>query len=135
MATRAHQQMTNALVRAYQVGTAVTKGKLVKFGADDDHVTDASAAEQGMGIALETSSTVDARVQIALLAGASIVPVLVGTGGATRGSYASAVANGFSNQTTGGGTVAKHIAGIFLQTGVAGDFVGFLCCPMVTATA
>jgi hypothetical protein len=135
MATRAHQQMDNALIRAYQVGTAVTRGKLVKLVTDDDHVTDASAAEQGIGIALETSTTADARVQVAMLAGAAIVPVLVGTGGATRGAYAAAVANGFTNQSTGGGTVAKHIAGVFTQTGVAGDYVGLLVCPMLTATA
>lgn len=134
MGTRAHRQLTNALVRTYKVGTAVTKGKLVKLVTDDDHVTDASAGEQGIGIALETKTTADTDVQIAMLAGAAIIPVLVGTGGATRGSYASAVADGFTNQAVGGGTVAKHIAGVFTQSGVAGDFVGLLPCPMVTAT-
>jgi hypothetical protein len=134
MALRAHQQLTNVLVRTYKVGTAVTKGKLVKFVTDDDHVTDAAAGEQGIAVALETKSTADADVQVAMLAGAGIIPVLVGTGGATRGSYASAVADGLSNQAVGGGTVAKHIAGIFTQSGVAGDVVGLLPCPMVTAT-
>ena len=135
MATRAHKQMANALVRSFKVGTGVTKGKLVKFGADDDHVTDCAAGEQGIGIALETSGVAEADCQIALLAGASIVPVLVGTGGAARGGYAVVVANGLATQAIATGTNARHIAGIFMQTGVAGDFVGLLCMPGVVFTA
>jgi hypothetical protein len=134
MGQMAHEEMENALIRTFTVGTAVTKGKLVKF-AGDDTVTDASAGELGMGIAMETSSTAGARVQVALLSGASIVKVLVGTGGATRGKFATAVANGLTDITPGGGTVAKYIAGLFLQTGAAGEYVGMLPMVMPTTTA
>lgn len=134
MGQMAHTEMENALVRTFTVGTAVTKGMLVKF-AGDDIVTNASAGELGMGIALETSTTAGARVQVALLAGASILSVLVGTGGATRGKFATAVADGLTDITPGGGTVAKYIAGLFLQSAAAGKYVGFLplVCPTTTA--
>ncbi len=136
MATRADQKMVNALIVSKKVGTAVTKGKLVKFVTDDDHVTDASAGEAGIGIALETSSTADASVRIALLSAASIVPVLVGTGGATRGAFAAAVSNGFATQAVANGALAVlNLCGIFMQSGSAGDFVGLLPFPTVAPTA
>ena len=72
---------------------------------------------------------------VVLLAGACIVPVKVGTGGATRGQHAVAVSNGFTDITPGGGTVAKYTNGVFMQTGVAGDFVGMIPLAVPTVTA
>lgn len=125
MATRAGQALQYALIKEYTVGTAATKGKLAKFGSDDETMTDASAGENGLAVWLETGTT-GQRKEAVLLAGGAIVKVLVGTGGATRGSYAVAVSDGFTNKTLGGGTTVSYIAGKFLQTAVAGDYAELL---------
>lgn len=126
MAERASQILQNALIRPFTVkaAAAVTKGKRVKFGASDSEVEDCGANENGIGVAL-ASAVAGAQCQIAL-DGVAIVPVLVGTGGATRGAFAVTVADGFTNQTIGGGSTLVHIAGKFMQTGVVGDLVGML---------
>lgn len=134
MAARADRFMINALIREYTVEAAatVTVGKRVKFGTSDTTVEDCGANENGIGIAVEYHNTVNetagaagTRVGIAL-DGVAIVPVLVGTGGATRGSFAVTVSDGLTNQTIGGGSTLVHIAGKFMQTGVVGDIVGML---------
>lgn len=45
------------------------------------------------------------------------------SGTATRGEFAIAGTDGFENQTIGGGTTVKYIAGQFLESGVDNDFV------------
>jgi len=136
MATRAHNQQDNALIRTYTVATAAAvKGTPCKFGASDDTMTSAAAGEQAHGIYLDDGA-IGAVVRVAMLAGASIIPVKVGTAGtATRGGYAEVGTAGFTNRTIGGGSVARHISGIFTQSGVAGDFVGLipLALPAVSA--
>lgn len=124
MATRADQDFTYCLIKTHRVVTApAVRGRLCKLGAADDEVTICAAGEQGIGIFL-SDAPVGAWVNLAMLTGGGIVPVVVGTGGATRNSYAVAVANGLTNQVLGGGTVVRHIAGIFTQNGVVGDMVG-----------
>ena len=135
MAARSNQNMTNAQTETFRVVTGnVSRGMLGKFGAADDEVAPAAAGEQGFCVFLEDA--VDgAMTTVVLLAGACIVPVKVGTGGATRGKHAVAVSNGFTDITPGGGTVAKYTNGVFMQTGVAGDFVGMIPLAVPTVTA
>jgi len=125
MATRTHRFLQNACIRTFKVETSgdVTLGRPVKFGNADDEVENASTNEKSIGTAYLSETTDGARVQV-VMHGHSIVPVLVGTGGATRGEYAIATTDGYTNQTLGGGTTVKYIAGQFLQSGVAGDYVG-----------
>ena len=124
MATRADQNILYAITRSFKVVTAnAVRGRQCKFGAADDEATVCGAGEQGMGIFLG-DAVIGAWVDVAIFTSGAIIPVVVGTGGATRGSYAVAVANGLTNQVLGGGTVVRHIAGVFTQTGVAGDVVG-----------
>jgi hypothetical protein len=55
---------------------------------------------------------------------------LVGTGGATRGSRAAATSDGFTNAAANGNaTTRTHSPGIFLVTGVVGDFVPLAIMP------
>ena len=54
---------------------------------------------------------------------------------ATAGLWAIAGTDGFENQTPGGGTTVKYLAGKFMQTGVDGDFVGLDLAPCPTTTA
>lgn len=124
MATRADQILDKTVIRSFKVVTAnAVRGRMCKFGAADDEATVCGAGEQGMGVFL-ADAVIGESVSVATFAGAGIVQVVVGTGGATRGSYAIAAANGLTNQVLGGGTVVRHIAGTFTQTGVAGDYVG-----------
>lgn len=137
MTIRAHQNLTNALTRKMKVVTApAVRGTLGKYGAADDEVTVCAAGEQGFCVFLEDAA-IGAYTTVVMLAGACIVPVKVAAAGAaTRGSYAIASTGGaFNNQTIGGGSVARHIAGVFLESGVAGDFVGMmpLAIPAVSA--
>lgn len=133
MAARAHENLENAVIRTFTVKAAAsaTEGRLVKFGAADDEVENAGANEAGFAIALETKAAGE-KVQCALLSGASILKVKVGTGGATRGIAAVNAADGLTDQVVGGGTTLVHIAGYFLQSGVAGDLVGLM--PMRHST-
>jgi hypothetical protein len=124
MATRADQILEKVTIRSFKVVTApAVRGRQCKFGSADDEATVCGAGEQGMGIFLGDAA-VGAYVDVATFTGGGVVPVVVGTGGATRGAYAVAVANGMTNQTLGGGTVVRHVAGTFTQTGVAEELVG-----------
>ncbi len=136
MAVRAHRHLQNALIRSFKVAasTDVTLGKRVKFASADDEVSNCAAGENGIGVAYETENDDGDRVQV-VLDGHAIVPVLVGTGGATRGAFAVAVSDGWTDQTLGGGTTVKHVGGKFLQSGVAGDYVGMMVGCVVSGVA
>jgi len=125
MATTALQVTPFSIVNTYIVaaGQVATVGRAVKFAAADEQVQLAgSANDKGIGIALH-SAVAGASVQVLMLAH-SIVPVRVGTGGATRGEYAVLASDGYINQTLGGGSTVRYIGGVFTQSGVVGDFVG-----------
>lgn len=104
--------------------STATRGFLAIFGAADDLVLDGGAgSDLGVGIFKE-SATAGQRVEIELWA--PVVPVTVGTGGATRGTKAVFVADGFIDapaHDSSGGT-DNQIYGVFMQTGVVGDRVG-----------
>lgn len=134
MATRPLEDLKLGSIKSYTVGTACTKGKAVKLSADDT-ITDASSGEDAIGIALETQTT-GKRAQVVLLAGAPTILVLVGTGGATRNAYGTAVSDGLADVgTLGGGTTAKKVLVKFLQSGVVGDYVGALPTPFIGVSA
>lgn len=109
-----------------QTSASVTAGYPVVLGTAETDVLNATSNQKAIGIALESGSAGET-VQIALF-GYAIVPCKVGTGGATHGEYAivSSSNDGLTNQTLGGGTTVKYVAGRFMQTGAAGDMVGLL---------
>jgi hypothetical protein len=126
MATRAHMKIDNACIQEFTVasGQAATKGYSVKFASADDECQNCGAGEDGIGIALNTAAA-GQKVSV-LLDGLAVVPVVVGTGGATRGAYAVTVANGHTDQAIADGTTVRRLRGKFMQSGVAGDLVGLL---------
>lgn len=128
MAVRPLDHTSCALVLKYTVQAAgtVTKGKAVKLGTAETDVLAAGANEKAVGVALESGVAGDV-VNVAML-GYTVAPVLVGTGGATHGEHATLAADGFTNITLGGGTVVKYVEGIFLETGVVGDYAAMLFC-------
>ena len=132
MATRPLEDLKSACIKSYTVGTACTAGYPVKLSADDT-ITNCGAGESGFAVALETKTT-GLRAQVVLLAGACIIKVKVGTGDATRNTWAKAAANGFTDAALGGGTTSVEVLGMFLQSGVAGDEVGLLPAPHSAVT-
>jgi hypothetical protein len=132
MATRPLEDLKLACIKSYTVGTACTAGYAVKLSADGT-ITNCGAGDSGMGVALETKAT-GLRAQIVLLAGACIIKVKVGTGDATRNTWAKMAADGFTDAALGGGTTTVEVLGMFLQSGVAGDEVGLLPAPHSAVT-
>jgi hypothetical protein len=128
MATRALVNDTYLTRERYKVasGQTSTFGMAVLLsGADDEIGTAGAASDLAVGVALETKAAGE-YCEVGLLA--PVVEVLVGTGGATRGTKAKLVADGFTNAGTAAepGTTAVPTYGIFMQTGVAGDRVGLM---------
>lgn len=127
MAVRALNIVHNAIIRTYIVksGTTTAVGKRVKFDTSDGSIDNAGANEDlAIGTALEVVVGDGVKLVQVALDFHAIVPMLVGTGGATRGTYAVMVADGVANAAASGVTNARPICGKFLQTGVAGDIVG-----------
>lgn len=106
-----------------KAASAVTKGKPVKLDTSTGTVLDmAAVGDNVIGIALDTGAAGDT-VRVALW-GPGVVPALVGTAGATMGAPAKYASDGLVDGTVGGGTTKLFVCGQFLETGVAGDFVG-----------
>ena len=113
-------------IKSYTVEAAstATVGALAAFGASDTTVADAAGgSDGGIGVFL-TGGTAGERVDIALFSG--VVAVVVGAGGATRGSKSVNIGGAFQDAPAqaAGGATADPIYGIFMQSGVAGDVVG-----------
>lgn len=111
--------------KAFKVkaSAAIVAGVGVYISAADE-VDVAVANSKVIGVAMQAvtgASDGESRVEVALCdAGTCRVKA---SGTATRGEYAIAGTDGFENQTIGGGTTVKYIAGQFMESGVDGDFV------------
>jgi hypothetical protein len=131
MATTALRKTDFATIMRFTVasGQTATKGKPVLLSGSDDEIDDAGAdSDLAVGIALETKA---AGKECDVYLFGPVVPVLVGTGGATRGTKAVIVADGFTNAPAhnSDGTGNQAVYGIFMQTGAAGDLVGMIPAP------
>ncbi len=106
-----------------KASAAIVKGVGVFLSAADE-IDVATANSKCIAVAMESvtgNSAGTSRCEVALLCGGTVRVKCSGT--ATRGEYAIAGTDGFENQTLGGGTTVKYIAGQFLESGVDGDFV------------
>ena len=126
MATRATVDFKNGLVKSYTIAAtkAATAGYPAIFSGADDAVENGGAGtDLAFGVFLDTGTAGD---RVRVLVPGPIVEVVVGTGGATRGTKAVMVSDGFTDapaHDSSGGT-DNQIYGIFMQTGVATDKVG-----------
>jgi len=124
MAVRATQDLKNAIIKTYITATATasTSGRAVKFGATDTEITNAGAGDDEVfaGVAMDTTAGGGKRVQVCTPSGSPIMPMVVGTGGVTRGTRVKLAADGVTAVTAGGD---KSI-GSAVQSGAAGDLVG-----------
>ena len=123
MVARNFKQLDEALIvtRIVDASQVVTKGYGVILSTDADHVKDGGANGKVIGVALESGIAGDA-VQICLLSGGAIVPAKTGTAGVTAGEYVIMDTLGFVNQTLGGGTTVKYVAGKALTTATVGEY-------------
>lgn len=122
---RASEQLEHALLRSFEHASqpAFAKGVEVKLSTDDQLLTAAGTGDV-LAIGITYKANVAGRPAHVILYGHAVVPVIVGTGGATRGVHAKGVADGMTDAAAnGGGTTSQIIKGQFLQTGVAGDIV------------
>jgi hypothetical protein len=133
MADRAHKVLQCPVIRPYTVAASqtVTVGKTAKFASADNEVQDAGAASDlAIGVVLpnalaNSSGVVAAGVVVEVIHPFPIVPMKVGTGGATRGKKQKVVSDGVTDgAANGGGTTASELIGIAMQTGVVGDEIG-----------
>ncbi len=128
MAARATVKAENALVQRFTVkaATTATAGLKCKFGGSDTEVEVCAAGEAGSGW-FKTSAAAGENVDV-WLDGFAIIPVTVGTGGATRGALAifAAAADGMTDKTVGGGSTVAHVTGRFMNSGSATHTVGLL---------
>lgn len=126
---RPHERLDKALIMTFSDAaqpTFATRGAPVKFNGSDTLLAACSANDPLMIGYVYATSVTPRDVSVVML-GSAVMPVTVGTGGATRGVHAVVVADGYTDAATAsGGTVAQYIAGKFLQTGVAGDVVGLM---------
>lgn len=128
MAVRPHERLNGALVMQFDDSSqpAFTRGSEVKFNGSDT-LLQAAGANDPLAIGVIYQGNAAGRTAHVVLYGHSVMPVKVGTGGATRGVDATTVADGFTDAAAnGGGSTSQIIKGKFLQTGVAGDLVGLL---------
>lgn len=131
MATRPDSFLEHVtfIKKTVKSGSVIPYGVGVKVSSNGESEVDVCGANDKVyGIAygpLGSSVTGDGTLQIevAVCCGGGIVPVKA-SGTATAGEYAICGTDGFENQTVGGGTTVKYLAGQFMQTGVDGDFVG-----------
>lgn len=132
MAARPDQNLQNALIvtRTVETATTCTVGGIVKDGNADKEVQPTTDGVGAIGVITALGALAGAagdKVQMAYLAGACIIPVKVGTGGATRGKFAKVVSDGVTDATETVTTpVAVNVVGFFTQSGVAGDIVGMI---------
>lgn len=141
MAVRADRDLKNALIvtRTVESGQTVAQYRVVKDGNADHECQHAGAGELGYGVVVALGGNPDVTpgaagdyVQVALLAGACIIPVKVGTGGATRGVLQQVVSDGVTDVTPNGAPttgVLVGAVGIATQSGLAGDVIGLIPAP------
>jgi len=117
----------NDLVIPYAVGTAVTAGEAVVFTTATTIDDAGGATDLAIGTALTTSAVPGTMVDVSMF-GYAVRDVVVGTGGATRGTKAVLVADGFTDAAAhdSDGAVNASVYGIFIESGAATDMVGLL---------
>lgn len=124
-----HTLHATRVTLAATAATAITKGMPLKFATSARTVEHAGASDDvQIGIAGNSVGASDADRDVEVYLPGPVVPVLVGTGGATQGAKAVIVANGFANAGAhdSSGATDNSIAGVFFETGVVGDIVGMI---------
>lgn len=105
-------------VLTFKAGAAISKGMVVKPGADDQHILkSALATSKNFGIAMNDATTADDKVEVALPGGGA--KALLG-GTVAFGDMLTSDANGKCVATT---TPGDRVIGVAMQDGVANDLI------------
>ena len=132
MAARPDRDLRNAIIvtRTVETSQTVAVGRVVKDGNADHECQHTTDGVKAIGVVTALGKLAGAagdKVDVCLLAGAAVVPVLVGTGGATRGYFAKVVSDGVTDAAESVTTpAAMDVVGYFTQSGSAGDYVGMV---------
>jgi hypothetical protein len=107
--------------------TATLGFPIIASSADGEVLDSTTQSDLTLGVALETAAA-GARVQVLMYA--PVAKVKVGTGGATYGkkAYFPAGADGYADAPAhdSSGAVDGSTLGVFVESGVAGDYVGMM---------
>jgi len=128
----ATQKTGHATIASYTVaaGQTATLGRgVILSGADDEVATAGVASDLVIGVFKETAAAA-ARVEVYLFG--PVIRVEVGAGGATRGNKSEVIATGLFQDAPAhdsSGASNDQIYGIFMQSGVSGDYVGMMLAP------
>lgn len=118
----------NILILPFTVesGQTVTRGQAVVLASDTTVQDSGGASDLIVGTAIADGAA-DEEVQIHM-DGWAVKPVKVGTGGATRGTKAIAIGDGYTDATAhdSDGNQNESTYGQFLQSGTANQFIGLL---------
>ncbi len=137
MAVRPDRILQNAIQQRFTVaaGQTVAIGRVVKQITNEDTCQVAGAGEIGCGVVISmggnTAVTAGAAGDFVMVAlfGYAVIPMLVGTGGATFGVMQQCVTDGVTDVTPNGAPTTGVLvasAGLAMQTGVAADVIGVL---------
>jgi len=114
------------LTKSFLAGAAVTKYRIVKFGADDDSVVQAAAATDILiGVADPLGGESGRRVDV-IMQGAADVEY---GGTVTRGALLTADANGRAVEAAPAAGSNNRIIGVAMASGVTGDIGSVLLSP------
>lgn len=118
--------MNQGLTKNFNAGAAVTKRRIIKFGADDKTVVQAAAVGDAMfGVSTDVDTTTGepTDVQVAGIA-------LVQAGGAvTRGDPITSDANGKAVAAAPGAGVNNRVIGVAMQSAALDDLFDVLLAP------
>jgi len=106
------------LIKNLIAGGAISKHRIVKFGADADHVVQASAAADSLlGVAVELDKVADERTDV-VLTGAATVEYGAAV---SEGDLLSSDADGKAIPAAAAGGSNVRVIGVALVDGVDGD--------------
>jgi len=110
--------MNPILTKSYKAGATVSPYRIVKFGADDEHVVHAAAATDAMfGVSAELGADAEERVDVHV---AGIAEVEYG-GALSAGDLVTSDANGKAVAAAPAAGTNNRVIGIARVSGVAGD--------------
>lgn len=131
---RATRILQNAIVRPYVVKASSAVTQYMPVTLSSGEVLDSTTGQDPIGIALMAGAAGET-VDVALLTGGAVLPVMVGTAGATAGGYCVVGTTGAIDKTFGGGSTVGYCLGKFLETGTDGQIVGLIAGQYAGVTA
>lgn len=114
------------LIKTFIAGAAIARHRIVKFGADADHVVQgAAAADAHIGVSVELDTVADERTDV-VLTGAATVEY---GGNVSEGDLLTSDADGKAVAAAPAAGANARVIGVALVDGVDGDYGSVLLSP------